>query len=166
MPGEAANVSCRCSEVKSLKPVAEYKCSLELSGTQSSQRKKNISQLIAKRLPVTSVFQKNNWIAKTWMPALVTITAQRCAAAWSCNVQELTVHNRTSTGWASPPDLMFLKCFTQQAPAGFSEKSVTSRRDLDHSRPPQLQRCKRIRIESLIDHFRHPLSVYGFACAG
>lgn len=93
------------------------------------------------------------------MPALVTITAQRCAAAWSCNVQELTVHNRTSTGWASPPDLMFLKCFTQQAPAGFSEKSVTSRRDLDHSRPPQLQRCKRIRIESLIDHC-------SFICSG
>lgn len=44
--------------------------------------------------------------------------------------QELTVHNRTSKGWASPPDLMFLKGFTQQAPAGFSEISHEYKRPL------------------------------------
>lgn len=40
MPGEVVNASCRWSEVKGPKPIAEYKCSLELGGTQSSQRKK------------------------------------------------------------------------------------------------------------------------------
>lgn len=34
MPGEVVNASCRWSEVKGLKPIAEYKCSLELGGTQ------------------------------------------------------------------------------------------------------------------------------------
>jgi len=45
-------------------------------------------------------------------------------------VQKLTVHNRRSIGWASPPDLTFLKGFTWQTPAGFSGKSVTSRKDV------------------------------------
>lgn len=39
--------------------------------------------------------------------------------------QELTVHNRTSKGWASPPDLMFLKGFTQQAPVQVQETYIT-----------------------------------------
>lgn len=49
MPGEAVKALCRWSEVKGLEPTAECKCSLELGGTRSSQREKNISQLIAKR---------------------------------------------------------------------------------------------------------------------
>lgn len=51
-------------------------------------------------------------------------------AATGISVQKLTVHNRKSSGWTSPPDLMFLKGFTQQAPAAFLDKSVMSRRDL------------------------------------
>lgn len=51
-------------------------------------------------------------------------------AATGVLVQKLTVHDRRSSGWASPPYLMFLKGFTQQAPAAFLDKSVMSRRDL------------------------------------
>lgn len=102
-------------------------------------------------------------------------------AAMGISVQKLTVHNRTPTGWASSPDLMFLQGFTQQAPAGFSEKSVMSRRDLHHSHPPQLQRIKRskrISILGLIAHYiyvcvcalpyarTHTLCVYRFAYTG
>lgn len=79
-------------------------------------------------------------------------------AATGISVQKLSVHNRRSTGWASPLDLMFLYGFTQQAPAGFSEKSVMSRRDLRHSHPPQLQR--RTSILGLIAHY-----IYVCVCA-
>lgn len=91
-------------------------------------------------LPVASVFQNNSWIAKAQMPekysAAVTTAAHRNGssmepdfrAAMDNSLQKLTVHNRRSTRWASPPDLMFPKGFTQQAPARFLEKSVMSRR--------------------------------------